>query len=816
VLQRSGGGEREVVFALRVKPDPRTVDDLRAFGKSIRDEQDKIFADQSKGSPFAPMLADLKKIQAELESVSQQARAFQSLSVRGGDGAFVGATSSGSGRRRPPTPSSSPGLEGEEYKKRREAEMAADDAMVEKLMAGRKKEEAELADQMAKLNDIHNKGLADRQKSLDATLKDLEKKTTDHNRRQQAEARKADREESKRRQDEFEKVRNEQRASTQRTAAFANAMDARQQQQGQQGPDNRGDQAFGGAMGLLRGIAYSSSMRDRDSRAVLDKLLAVEGAISGLRGAKDMVGAAFPRLAPGLGAAAGLAGAAGAAIVGGGLGFNAIRESINGTVGGQNDAVAGAQAGYMTRFERATGGLSFAQNLLTHPLARTDDFSSEEGRRNRIFQPYISAAQSEKETERVEKMQGVRDELTGRRRIAGQIAADADRQRTTLAEQADAERDELDQLRSSSTLSSRQRFGRQQLATEGRSFEVQDEIGQARRRGDGAGVARGFSELDQSRRDLTSQRLRTEDDAFSGRRNSNTQSREDARAELRQREAARDRMGPGTPEAEQVRATERIAQLRAKLAELDKEHLRTEQEAARIKQQVIGESIRGAQQELSIRKQMIDQAKEQLQTAQQRFGELSPEEQGQRLNLVKRLQEADAKDAEAAKVESGAGDLDDGEMSPAERRREAQRLRDEANAVRQSLTVDELREARDLGVGSVTTSVNNELEQRGGRLREVTGRDERDVERLEETKQALEVQLKDDRELSVQIERDDNALVESIVPRIVAEMEARDKELEKRIADEVKARMQQAAQMPRSQLAQGAAAQRAAAAGGGR
>jgi len=160
------------------------------------------------------------------------------------------------------------------------------------------------------------------------------------------------------------------------------------------------------------------------------------------------------------------------------------------------------------------------------------------------------------------------------------------------------------------------------------------------------------------------------------------------------------------------------------------------------------ESIAKTQQELNLRQNQIEAERQRLMTAEERFGQLGGEEQERLINLMRRAQN------------------------------------------REELSVEDWQAVRGVGTRRATEMANRAFRERtaGTEFGQFYGLEERErMRNLREQKQELEVRLKGEQEIKVQIEQDSETLAKRLTAEITTQYDrfmARTIELTKAYTDQ--------------------------------
>lgn len=181
------------------------------------------------------------------------------------------------------------------------------------------------------------------------------------------------------------------------------------------------------------------------------------------------------------------------------------------------------------------------------------------------------------------------------------------------------------------------------------------------------------------------------------------------------------------------------AALQQQLLSVTGQRLQQEQQISEIRKSAADQSIQSTRDEIQLRQQLVEADKQRLMSAEERIAGMNEQQQAA---LAKTIQ----------KARSG-----------------------------QTLTAEEFGQIGSLsGLSEIDSLRRKQAEERARAFMAQTGvgKEERDRMRVnEEAQKQLEIRLKDQRELRVNIERDDNALIEGIVSRVAEETERRDKAL---------------------------------------
>jgi len=178
----------------------------------------------------------------------------------------------------------------------------------------------------------------------------------------------------------------------------------------------------------------------------------------------------------------------------------------------------------------------------------------------------------------------------------------------------------------------------------------------------------------------------------------------------------------------------------------NQERLAQEERIRDVRLQSADESIAKTQEEIAMRQSLIDREKQRLMSAQERIAGMNEGEKAQYAELIQRAR--------------AGGEL----------------------------TSEEFRQLKTVGLEETDRLSREYAEKmsRGFLQQTGMGKEEADrISRLEKEKKAMEVTLKDQRDLRVNIERDDNALVQRIAEQIQKQMEERDRKLEQTLAQEL-------------------------------
>jgi|GEM_PF-6174715 len=203
----------------------------------------------------------------------------------------------------------------------------------------------------------------------------------------------------------------------------------------------------------------------------------------------------------------------------------------------------------------------------------------------------------------------------------------------------------------------------------------------------------------------------------------------------------------GEARAELAKAQEDAVKASDRLAESAKERLRAEQEMAKVRIDAADKALKKSQEELDARKEGIKEEQNRLKSAEERFGAMTRGEQREMIRIQKKADEGGTLSVEEAKRLEGLGT----------RRTEA-----------------------------IASSTYRSRADAAG-FGKYFGKEERaEIGKLQKEAKALEIQIRDQRQLKVTIERDDAALARALGEMVRREMEIRDRILEQMVAAELK------------------------------
>jgi hypothetical protein len=240
------------------------------------------------------------------------------------------------------------------------------------------------------------------------------------------------------------------------------------------------------------------------------------------------------------------------AIVGGGLGINAIREERNGTVGGVNDWFANGIASSFAYTDKLTGAFRFLNRDSITPYHR----QMEGG----FFGTFADLSDSNISLDKNEKKRDLAFEARQRRRMIEQLAYTGDQQRSNIEDAAGDRQIQLAELQLASTMSPRQRFGRQQLASDSRLMAISEQIANAQNRGDLQNVPGLLSQRDSENAARFRRMMDVESEVAKQRQAALAPETFRAEAEIRTRKANEMMFGVG--DDEKRKNNERLTQFR--------------------------------------------------------------------------------------------------------------------------------------------------------------------------------------------------------------------------------------------------------------
>ncbi len=239
----------------------------------------------------------------------------------------------------------------------------------------------------------------------------------------------------------------------------------------------------------------------------------------------------------------------------------------------------------------------------------------------------------------------------------------------------------------------------------------------------------------------------------------------------------------GTDEA-RIRAAKRLAEAHDTVAKIEQERLGLARQVSEVQKEASRERIRGLQDEVAKAREAGKAAAERLMTAAERFGAASEEEQKKILaarQQVKAAEEGGAADPQAQQERADLANIQRrrqmGIVRPEDRQRE-----EEIRATRQQRGAASLtREQENLLSGVGTQREQEQVRasriqraERAGFSGAFGDSERRDIARSQERERELQVKLKDERKLSVTIERDENALIGQALNAIRSHLERRD------------------------------------------
>lgn len=213
---------------------------------------------------------------------------------------------------------------------------------------------------------------------------------------------------------------------------------------------------------------------------------------------------------------------------------------------------------------------------------------------------------------------------------------------------------------------------------------------------------------------------------------------------------------PGAGEVAELE--ERLQSAREAAAEAGQREIAAAQERLQVEQEITAEKIRAAdesiartEQEISLREQWIENERQRLMSAEERFGQLTTAEQQQVIGIAQRAE---------------AGD--------------------------KNLTVEEMQKLQRVGTREAKQLASDFFRQRaeaGGFSERFGGKERANIEEWAGEKSQLEVRLKDQREFKVSLERDDAKLADQLASQVEDILETRDAELEQRFSDVLERRL---------------------------
>jgi hypothetical protein len=236
---------------------------------------------------------------------------------------------------------------------------------------------------------------------------------------------------------------------------------------------------------------------------------------------------------------------------------------------------------------------------------------------------------------------------------------------------------------------------------------------------------------------------------------------EDAKRRVTSAEEATRNKPPSVVEAAKI--DEELSAAQQALAEAEERAVQSAQERLRTEQQVTAEKMAGAdrliksaQDELSLRQQLIDQEKERFMSVKERIAMMSDEEQAQFMDQVNTIRQKRAR----------------GETLSAEETRFAQQWR---GVKELDETFGESVEARSRGVVGALGFDDQSQEEIDKINRGEFG--DKDREFHGKATSAIEATIKDQREMKVTLERDDDKLARDIAEEVRRLEEERDQRL---------------------------------------
>ena len=291
----------------------------------------------------------------------------------------------------------------------------------------------------------------------------------------------------------------------------------------------------------------------------------------------------------------------------------------------------------------------------------------------------------------------------------------------------------------------------------------------------------------------------------------NASETEDVRRQLA---LAREQMKPGlggtSPDltrGDQVGGSEQIAELEQRLVDLGKQRLQIEQDVRKERADGLRESASALQQQVQMHQQAAIAARESLSASQQRFGLMDEGEAQLTMDAGRRMREII--------------DLEGSEEDDPERDQKLAR----AKILRQEMTQEDLARLRGTGTSETSDFVRSEAtrraEQRGFsgvfgdqereeikaregmaeraqtalNIRRAEAQEATEASRADRAGGTIAVNLKDDRTLEVKIDRDDNAIASATVQAIQAQLAERDKALLASIEQRLQAERSRVSQM---------------------
>ncbi len=754
MLKSAGDSGRDLLFTLRVGTDDALAAELKRFGDQVAKTQKQIWDGAAKAAE-----ASLKK-------------------------ATSAASKAGTG--------------------------GAGTAEIDRMTKARKAEDDKTLEQLKKVDAAYSKSMALRRSSVDATLRDLDRATKRHdaeaaksaaalireNERIVASARARavrvkearDREEAGRfgaaRQSGSEAARDQDRAflNNARSAETAAARIHAAQMNIKEGAYN----AFEGIARLGRGFAYLGITGEKETQKILEMLLKVEASWNLARGGIDIymgltkaVGsyrtavtaaagveavAAVARLAVARQAANPFAlsgshavmSAGGAAMAGG-----AAKVAGGGLISTAGAGLAAAIGGGLG----ATSAIGFGRDVSQYGFmggSAPGSYNAKVGgwmASGMAMIPGTSGYQSDSMTERLQKQYQQDTAFRDRNSARGSINAQAMSARYGVDDWAGGVRGDVSNIRrSQSGLRANELFGQQR-----KMDALNRTIGLAGVRGSGVNAA-GFSAAMMGADALRGQSLQSRLGGIGVDERSASHTTMLRLADDR-RLAQRDFNDAGGDEERQA-AAERIAQLDQQGAELARDRLRIEKEIADQKENAVRDAITGTTQELNLRRDMLREQQNALRSGAERFGGLSRSEQSRAIRTKSALNEAD-KLEQTGRV-------------------------DEAEKIRRGISRRNLALVDQVGMGSDQEQSGSELERRGNRagFAEAFGGEERNrVEGLQASVNRLNVAVKEQMNVNITLQRDNEKLVNDMSNRVEEKIKLANQELQAQLQEELDRRL---------------------------